>query len=239
MKSQEQCKVLLKDLKFNPENPRTISNTEMESLKEKIRTLKNFKDIIIDEKNMIIGGDKRVHAMLEMGIEEPIHATRLIGYTKKEKKAVNLLDNMHSGIFDQPKLNAWRDDVEEMGFFDSLYKSQNKYTKKIDAPIYHPKNKKPELKELINNEKTNQLIKEINNSDIDQSIKNFLIQSSYRHIVFNYAKIADYYAHSEKKVQELMEKSALVIIDFKQALENGYVKLSEEIRNQYLEEHGK
>ena len=47
--------------------------------------------------------------------------------------------------------------------------------------------------------------------------------------MFNYAKIADYYAHATPEVQNLMEKSALVIIDFNDAIMNGYVELSKEI----------
>ena len=38
-------------------------------------------------------------------------------------------------------------------------------------------------------------------------------------------------------MQELMEDSALVIIDFNKAIELGYVKLSEEIASQYLDEY--
>ena len=37
---------------------------------------------------------------------------------------------------------------------------------------------------------------------------------------------ADFYAHSPKKVRKLMERSALVIIDFEQAIENGFVRLA-------------
>jgi hypothetical protein len=39
-------------------------------------------------------------------------------------------------------------------------------------------------------------------------------------------------------VQELMERSALVIIDFSQAIEEGYVKLSKDLVQQYAEEYG-
>jgi hypothetical protein len=39
-------------------------------------------------------------------------------------------------------------------------------------------------------------------------------------------------------MQEQMENSALVIIDFEKAIELGYVKLSEEIASQYLEDYG-
>ena len=111
------------------------------------------------------------------------------------------------------------------------------YTKKITTPIYEPKNEKPIVTDLFDTEKTSVLIDEIEKSDIPQDEKQFLIESAKRHTVFNYQLIADYYAHSDEKVQDLMEKSALVIIDFKKAIENGYVKLSEEIAAQYLKEY--
>ena len=62
--------------------------------------------------------------------------------------------------------------------------------------------------------------------DIPPEEKSFLKLAASRHIVFNYEAIADYYAHSDKKVQELMEHSALVMIDIDDAIANGYVKLS-------------
>jgi hypothetical protein len=116
--------------------------------------------------------------------------------------------------------------------------SENKYTLKIEAPIYEPKNAKPHILELYDYSKTVRLITEINNSDIPDDEKKFLIEAAKRHTVFNYEKIADYYAHSSKEMQHLMEKSALVIIDFEKAIEYGYVKLCDEIRNQYLEQYG-
>jgi len=113
-----------------------------------------------------------------------------------------------------------------------------KYSSKIEAPIYEPKNKKPHILELVNKEKTHRLIKEIENSSVSFEEKNFLIDAARRHNVFNYEKIADYYANSNQEMQNLMEKSALVIIDFEKAIQLGYVKLCEEIRTQYLEEYG-
>lgn len=113
----------------------------------------------------------------------------------------------------------------------------SKYSGKIEAPIYEPKNKKPHLIELVDLSKSNSLIREILASDIPQDVKEFLIEAAKRHSVFNYEKIADYYAHTSPEIQSLMEKSALVIIDFGKAIQNGYVKLCEEIKGQYLEEY--
>lgn len=115
---------------------------------------------------------------------------------------------------------------------------EQKYSTKIEAPIYEPKNKKPHLIELCDKSKTHRLIREIESSGLPLEEKQFLIDAARRHNVFNYEKIADYYAHSNKEMQNLMEKSGLVIIDFEKAIQYGFVKLCEDIRNQYLEEYG-
>lgn len=115
---------------------------------------------------------------------------------------------------------------------------EKKYSSKIEAPIYEPKNAKPHILELCDKSKTQRLIREIDNSSLPIEEKTFLIDAARRHNVFNYEKIADYYAHASKEMQELMERSALVIIDFEKAIQLGYVKLCDEIRKQYLEEYG-
>lgn len=117
-------------------------------------------------------------------------------------------------------------------------KEQQKYSSKIEAPIYEPKNIKPFVLELYDNKKYNRLIKEINASKLSDDEKRFLLFAATRHIIFNYEKIADYYSNSNIEMQNLMEKSGLVIIDFEKAIEYGYVKLCDDIRNQYLEEYG-
>ena len=124
-------------------------------------------------------------------------------------------------------------------FVESITNTQNsqKYSKNIEAPVYEPKNKKPYLLELIDKTKTHRMIRKIDSSNLPIEEKTFLIDAARRHNVFNYEKIADYYAHSSKEMQELMEESALVIIDFEKAIENGFVNICEEIKTQYLQEY--
>ena len=114
---------------------------------------------------------------------------------------------------------------------------EQKYSSKIEAPTYEPKNKKPHVLELCNKEKTHRLLRKINSSNLPIDEKAFLLDAARRHNVFNYEKIADYYAHASREMQELMEESALVIIDFERAIQLGYVKLCEEIKTQYLQEY--
>ena len=105
----------------------------------------------------------------------------------------------------------------------------DKYTKKVQIPQYVPNRICPKIDELINTQKYGKLIAHINNSNLPEEEKKFLRLAASRHIVFNYAKIADYYAHTSYEMQKLMEESALVIIDIDDAIANGYVKLSKEI----------
>ena len=109
-----------------------------------------------------------------------------------------------------------------------------KYTTKVETPIYEPKNKCPHILELVDSEKTKRLIREIEDATIDDWEKKFLIEAAHRHSIFNYAKIADYYAHASKEMQDLMEKSALVIIDYDKSIEYGFTKLQEEIKKEWV-----
>lgn len=121
--------------------------------------------------------------------------------------------------------------------FEPSEVEEKKYSTKIESPIYEPKNQKPHILELCNKSKTHRLIKEIDESSLPYEEKMFLLDAARRHNVFNYQKIADYYAHSNEEMQRLMERSGLVIIDFEKAIEYGFVKLCDDIRKQYLEDY--
>ena len=118
-----------------------------------------------------------------------------------------------------------------------LFESKNKkeidkkYTRKTIIPQYVPNNACPNITSLCNIEKYSKLIRDINNSNVTEDEKRFLRFAAARHIVFNYSLIADYYAHSDKEMQELMEQSALVILDIDDAIANGYVELSSSLNN--------
>ena len=109
--------------------------------------------------------------------------------------------------------------------------NNGKYVRNVQVPQYLPSDKKPELFELYNAKKYGKLIADINASSLPEEEKQFLRLAASRHIVFNYAKIADYYANSNAEVQKLMEQSALVIIDLNDAIANGYVQFSQLIKN--------
>ena len=105
----------------------------------------------------------------------------------------------------------------------------NTYTRRLNVPQYTPIAVKPSLQSLTDLTKYGQLVRNIKRSNVSEEEKAFLMLAAARHIVFNYSLIADYYAHADKEMQELMEQSALVILDFDDAIANGYVVLGDAI----------
>lgn len=122
--------------------------------------------------------------------------------------------------------------------FGEESQDEKKYTTKIKSVHYEPRGEKPHLLEIYDNSKSQRLINEIKASNVTEDEKKFLIYAATRHIVFNYERAADYYANSSKEMQDLMERSALIIIDFEKAIQLGYVKLSDDIKKEYMTEYG-
>lgn len=186
----------------------------------------------------IVEGHGRLIACQELGMDE-VPIIRLDHLTDEQRKAYTLAHNkltMNSD-FDLDILNEELDsilniDMSDFGFnleLDDLEISNedldNPYTTKINIPQYEIKGEEPKIEELYDNKKTIELIEEIKNAKITDEQKEFLINAAQRHLGFNYNKIAEYYAHQDKEMQQLMEKSALVIIDFNDAIKNGYAEL--------------
>lgn len=101
-----------------------------------------------------------------------------------------------------------------------------KYSRAIKIPQYTPSKVVPHIESLVDTTKYRELIRNINQSNVDEDQKRFLRLAAGRHVAFNYMRIADYYAHTSPEMQELMEQSALIILDIDDAIVNGYVKLS-------------
>lgn len=112
------------------------------------------------------------------------------------------------------------------------------YSGKIEIPIYEPSDKCPEVSDLYSNEKAAELLGGIEAAELPENIRDFLTMAAGRHVVFDYGKIADFYAHADPAIQKLFEDSALVVIDFDKAIEDGYVQLSEEMALEYTSSKG-
>ena len=119
---------------------------------------------------------------------------------------------------------------------ESLFLGGGKYTYKVQAPRYIPKGPCPALSECYDVKPYEEAVKKINDSDLSDDVKSFLRLAAARLIVFDFSKIANYYAFADKETQELMEDLALVIIDFNDALQKGFVKLDKRIDG-FIDKH--
>tara|TARA_R110001599_G_scaffold225116_1_gene424280 strand:+ start:2493 stop:3227 length:735 start_codon:yes stop_codon:yes gene_type:complete len=237
--------IKLYKIKNNPDNPRLIKDDKFHKL---VKSIKEFPEmlkirpIVVNEDLIVLGGNMRLKACKEAGLKE-VHIIKASEFTAKQQREFIVKDNVGFGEWDWDMIaNEWdSEQLDDWGLdlplgFETK-EELNEYSKKIKSPIYEPNFIKPEIHDLVTIEKTKELINKIKKSNVKEDEKLFLIKAAQRHNVFNYSNIADYYAHSNKEMQELFEESALVIIDFKKAIENGYVKLSKNLLNEYLEEY--
>ena len=233
-------------------NARTLSDEQVAQIAASIREWGWTTPVLVDEDGGIIAGHGRTLAAQRLQMTEvPVMVAR--GWSDAKKRAYVLADNklaMNAGWDEeilQIELLALKDEgfnIDLIGFDGNelaeifaddakTIDENNPYTSKIKTPIYEPQGKKPSLEELYDDKKSMDLIVSIQESKLNEKEKQFLMTAASRHIVFDYGKIANFYAHSSKECQELMENSALVIIDFNKAIENGFVVLTDEISSMF------
>ena len=191
--------------------------------------------IVVDKDNVIVAGHTRYMASKKLGLET-VPCMVADDLTEEQVKAFRLADNKVSEIatWDDELLAIELSDIvdidmSDFGFVDLsdvVTESDDTYTTDINIPQYEPTGENVALGACLDDSKTEALLMEIENSNLSAEEKDFLRKAAQRHNVFNYKNIANYYANAREEMQELMERSALVIIDYEDAIRNGYVQLS-------------
>ena len=107
-------KIKIQKLKENPDNPRIISRDKfrklVNSLKEFPQMLK-LRPIVVDEDNIILGGNMRYKAALELGLSE-VWVIQADDLTKDQKAEFIIKDNAGFGKWDWETLaNDWSMEV--------------------------------------------------------------------------------------------------------------------------------
>lgn len=230
-------------------NPRTIKGEKFAKLKQSITDnpeMLELRELLVFEyqgKFVCIGGNMRYKACKELGLKE-IPCKVIPPNTPAETlNAYIIKDNNGFGEWDWDALaNEWaQEDLEAYGLDipDVTEKEESRDTGKILAPVYEPRGEAPKLEDCVDYTKYRSLVEAIKSAKkLPSDVKEFLLMAAARHVVFNYEKIADYYAHAPKEVQALMEDSALVIIDFDKAIEGGFVQCTEWIKAMWDKDHG-
>jgi DNA modification methylase len=111
----------ISELKEWEDNPRIISESRYERLKESIKK-RGFHDIIkIDENNVVLSGNQRLKALKELGYEEIECKVCDEILNQDQKDAVAVESNMQDGEWDMDKLaEGFSDVMEEIGYGDLM-----------------------------------------------------------------------------------------------------------------------
>jgi site-specific DNA-methyltransferase (adenine-specific) len=107
--------MLINEIKPNPNNPRIIKDIKFKQLVKSIQDfpqMLELRPIVIDENNMVLGGNMRLKACIEAGLTDVpvIHANNL---SEEKKKEFIVKDNVGYGEWDWDDLaNNW--DAQEL-----------------------------------------------------------------------------------------------------------------------------
>ncbi|NCU72201.1 MAG: hypothetical protein EBY66_04175 [Candidatus Fonsibacter lacus] len=129
-------KVKLSEIKPNPKNPRLIKD---EKFKKLVQSIKDFpqmlelRPIVVDENNVILGGNMRFKALKEAGYKE-VPIVKANDLTNEQKDEFIVKDNIGFGEWDWDSLaNEWDvDKLEEWGLDIPIFDSNINDIEQID-----------------------------------------------------------------------------------------------------------
>jgi DNA modification methylase len=131
----------LKDIKPNPNNPRVLRDDKFQKLKQSITEfpkMLSLRPMVIDENNVVLGGNMRLRALQELGFNEIDEAwvKRSSDLTEEEKKRFIIADNVAFGEWDWDTLandwdvvdlEAWGLDIPQFETVEELEASEDDY----------------------------------------------------------------------------------------------------------------
>ena len=146
-------KMKLKDIKPNPNNPRVLRDDKFQKLKQSITEfpkMLSLRPMVIDENNVVLGGNMRLRALQELGFTdiEEAWVKRSSDLTDDEKKRFIIADNVAFGEWDWDTLandweakdlndwglQVWKDDMTNNENYEGL-DALSKLDKFMDAEI--------------------------------------------------------------------------------------------------------
>ena len=123
----------IKDIKSNPKNPRLIKDARFKKL---VQSLKEFpkmlvlRPIVINEDNVVLGGNMRLKALIELGYKEvpDTWVKRADELTEEEKKRFVIADNVEFGENDIEILSKEWDKAEVVDWGMESFESNESKT---------------------------------------------------------------------------------------------------------------
>lgn len=252
-----------------PRNPRWIRDARYEALKKSIEDapeMLGLRELLVyplDDveghkgKYIIIGGNMRYRACLELGYQEvpckviPLETPvkKLREYVIKDNEGFGQNDwDLLSSEWEQDELQGWGmeldyiapgggdnwDDMDDpeakRDEEDDKEQLDDKYSDNIGKVLYEPKETHHKVEELY--EMTTDLDELIAGVENPELRKMFEIRKAW-FCDFNFAKVADYYAYqATPEEQRVFERLGLVLLDRDQLIENGFADIIKDFENE-------
>jgi len=233
-------------------HPQNVRQGDIGAISESLKAHGQYRPIVVDRRtNQILAGNHTWRAAKSLGWQQIA-----VGFieTKDDDDALRILladnrttdlasyddsglanllkglaetdEGLLGTLYDGDALDQLLMDLEQEPFGLDL---ENKYSQAVTVPHYEIVGDEPQLSELVDRTKPTSLRNEILKANLPKNLEEFLLTAAARHLVFNYAKIAEFYPHQTPEVQRLMEQSVLIIIDADNAIANGYAVFTQTI----------
>lgn len=123
-------KVLIKDIKTNPNNPRLVKDDKFAKLVESVKgfpDMLNVRPIVVNKDMIVLGGNMRLKAMKEAGYKEA--NIEIVDWTEEQQREFIIKDNVGYGEWDwelianewdAAQLNDWGLDIPEIEKIEEL-----------------------------------------------------------------------------------------------------------------------
>jgi hypothetical protein len=233
--------VPISNLVFDPNNARKHSSKNLKAIASSLEKFGQRKPVVVHN-GVIIAGNGTVEAARMIDWTEITITEVPSDWDIATAKAFAIADNRTAELaeWDTPvlveQLLEMEDEgynLKEFGFDDGIMETlqkdiddaaglQQTYSNKMNIPQYEVVGEEPPLTELFNSSKSDNLKQQVLDAKLPDDLKDFLLIAANRHVVFDYQKIAEFYPHQPAEIQQLMEESALVLIDAEDAIRNGY-----------------
>lgn len=233
--------VPISNLVFDPNNARKHSAKNLKAIASSLEKFGQRKPVVVHN-GVIIAGNGTVEAARSLDWTEITITEVPSDWDIATAKAFAIADNRTAELaeWDTPvlveQLLEMEDegyDLKEFGFDDGIMETlqkdiddaaglQQTYSNKMNIPQYEVVGEEPPLTELFDSSKSDNLKQQVLDAKLPNDLKEFLLMAANRHVVFDYQKIAEFYPHQPAEIQQLMEESALVLIDAEDAIRNGY-----------------
>jgi hypothetical protein len=232
----------ISELKLNPKNPRVIKD---EKFRQLCQSIEQFPEMMekrpmvcvtdpVDGKLFPLGGNMRLKALQHLKMKDVPDAWVSLAddWTQEKRLEFTIKDNVSFGEWDFDELSAdWDTDMlAEWGVELPEGKNMNVMDLfDIDIPFYTPSDIVPNVDELADLNKVITLTDRIETMDIDAYLKSILMARAAFFSDFRFDKIADYYFYQPEDVKELFRDLGLVILSPKDAIDRGFVEISENV----------